>query len=228
VKEESMRKKGGLGVVLGAAAALAACAGPEKKIVDQYFTAVNAKDNQTLSSFALVAFDRKVDDWKITEAAGEERKPAALPELVQKVKDIEAQMAANKKEYNAYFLDHPQEVDQVRELLKKNAPIPARLDAHAKQWKVFTEKERDLKKALAEAKDAVEREKRHVQLSLGQVEEMEGLSGEVISKRIELALTIGGQSQPYVMTLRKYEMSGGQQVGRAMSRWYIAALEPKG
>jgi len=34
---------------------------PEKGVVDQYFNAVNAKDSQTLSSFAAVSFDKKVD-----------------------------------------------------------------------------------------------------------------------------------------------------------------------
>ena len=59
-------------VALAAVVALAgvACGHPEKSVVDQYFNAVNAKDTQTLSSFAAVTFDKKVDRWAISRSCG--------------------------------------------------------------------------------------------------------------------------------------------------------------
>jgi hypothetical protein len=212
-------------LVLVAAALLTACGGSEKKVVDQYFSALNQGDDQTLSSFAAVKFDQKVQKWSITEAGPEERVPAELPSLAKKVTDAELALSDNKKEYNKYFLDHPKEVDQVRDLLKKGAPVPASLKKYGDDWQAFTDKEKDLKRQLADAKSAVEKEKRNVALSLGQVEDVETLNGDMLTKKVGLSLTIAGEAKPYQMTLRKYEMQG--VAGKMMSRWVIYALDPK-
>lgn len=218
-----------LRIILPLALWAAACAGPEKKVVDQYFTAVNAKDNQTLSSFAVVSFEKKVDRWAITQTQPESRVPAPLPDLALKVKDGEAKLSQNKKDYMAYFNAQPTEVEQVRELLKKpGATIPPKLKPYADEWQKFTQTEKDLKRALAEAKDAVEKEKRNVMLSVGQLDDVETLKGEMVTKSLELDLTVGGQAQPYVMMLRKYELQTEGQAGRVMSRWVVHVLQPKG
>ena len=76
----------------------------DRRIVDQYFGAVNAGDNQTLTSFAMVTFKDKVDKWSVTTASPETRSPATLAGLVEKGKQLEADVAANKKEAAAYQL----------------------------------------------------------------------------------------------------------------------------
>ena len=212
-------------VVLGLT--LAGCGHPEKKVVDQYFGAVNAKDNQTISSFAVVGFDQKVDKWTIVGGSEEKREPAPLPALVKKRNEADAAVSENKKAASAYALDHIAEVDQVREAHKKGQQPPAKLQAIAAEWEKFNQKDRDLKKALAEAKDAVEKEKRNVTLSMGQSEDLESLTGEMISKDLDLGLTIGGQLKNYQMSLRKYEMSSGEKGPRVVSRWVIYNLVPK-
>ncbi len=60
------------------ALAVVACGHPEKRVVDQYFNAVNAQDNQTLSSFAAVKFDKKVDRWSIVSVSPETKAPATM------------------------------------------------------------------------------------------------------------------------------------------------------
>lgn len=219
---------GGRWIVLALALAAAACGHREQRVVDQYFGAVNAQDNQTLSSFALVGFDQKVDKWTITQEFPEQREPAPLPDLAKKQKAAGQAVADNKKAAGAYSLEHLTDVDQVRELLKRSgAKIPPKLQPIADQWEKFGKQDRELKKALAEAKDAFEKEKKNATLSVGAVEDVESLAGEMVSKQLELALTIGGQSQAYVMTLRKYEMASGGQGPRVMSRWVVASLAPK-
>lgn len=204
----------------------AACGHPEQKVVSQYFGAVNAKDEQTLSSFAVVNFDQKVDAWEITEVRPEDRVPAPLPDLVNKVKQLEAELAENKKAYNAYFLEHPSEVDQVRELLRKpDAKISAKLQQYATEWQAFTQKEKELKRSVADAKAAAEKEKKAVALSVGDVSDVESLSGEMVSKDLALNLTIEGAPKPYVMTLRKYEMQPSGTGQRLMSRWVVHSLK---
>jgi hypothetical protein len=209
------------------ALAAAACGHPEKSVVDQYFNAVNAKDTQTLSSFAAVNFDKKVDRWTIKKTIAEDKKPAPLPDLVQKSKDAEAAVAANTKAVRTWSLDHYNDLDAVREARKANKPIPPKSGEVAAKWDEFNAKDRDLKKNVAMSKDAVDKEKRSVARSIGDVDDVEALKGEVTEKQIEVDLTIGGQTQPYVMTLRKYDLKrdNGQRV---MSRWIVQNLQPQG
>ena len=60
---------------------------------------MNAEDNQTLTSFAAVKFDKKVDNWKITETLAEEQeRRRTLPDLVAEGRaKLEAALADNKK-----------------------------------------------------------------------------------------------------------------------------------
>jgi ketosteroid isomerase-like protein len=214
-------------VALGLGLTLAGCGHPEKKVVDQYFGAVNAKDNQTLSSFAAVGFDQKVDSWSIAQVSPEKRQPAPLAELVKKRNEAEAAVSDNNKAAKAFQLEHLEEVNQVREIHRKNGNVSGKLQAVAAEWDRFNQKDRDLKKAAGDAKDAVEREKRNMVLSVGQVDDSESLTGELLSKDADLVLTIGGQPKEYVMSLRKYEMSAGDKGPKLGSRWVVNGLAPK-
>jgi hypothetical protein len=220
-----MIKRGGVALAVVALAG-AACGHPEKSVVDQYFNAVNAKDTQTLSSFAATPFDKKVDRWTIKETVAEDKKPAPLPDLVQKAKEADAAVAANKKAASAYALDHYSEIDQVKDARKGPKGVPPKLAEVAAKWDEFNNKDRDLKKTVAVTKDAIDKEKRSLVRSIGEVDDAESLKGEVTDKQIEVDLTIGGQVTPYVMTLRKYDLKrdNGQRV---MSRWVIQNLQPK-
>ena len=220
-----MIKRGGVALAAVLALAGAACGHPEKSVVDQYFNAVNAKDTQTLSSFAAVTFDKKVDRWSIKKTISEDKKPAPLPDLVQKSKDADAAVAANKKAASTWSLDRFNDIEAVREARKNNKPVPAKLTEVATKWDDFNTKDRDGKKAVAVGKDAVEKEKRSMARSIGDVEDVENLKGDVNEKQIEVDLTIGGQVQPYVMTLRKYDVKrdNGQTV---RGRWVIQNLQP--
>jgi hypothetical protein len=201
-----------------------ACSGPENFVIQKYFQAVNAKDNDTLTSFALVGFDKKVDKYEIKRVVGETKEPAPLTELVKKQKEIEAQITQNKREYSAYNLDHTVEVTEVRALKKAGDPIPAKLAAVAADWDKFTEKEKELKKLLSDAKALVEKEKKSMSVSVGTVDDMEGLQGDMLQKQVELELTVGGQTTPYLMTLRKYDVKNASGI-RPTSRWIVSGLQ---
>ena len=198
---------------------------PEKGVVDQYFNAVNAKDSQTLSSFAAVSFDKKVDRWAIKDTLEEQKTDAPLPALAQKVKDLEAELAKNTKDARTYNNDHYVELDQLK-TMKRDAPVPAKLQPVKAEWDKFSTTDRDLKKAIANAKAEVEKEKRSVLRSIGQADDIESMAGEMKEKKIELDLTIDGQVKPYVMTVRKYEMKQGTGP-RVVSRWVVQELQPK-
>jgi hypothetical protein len=217
-----MRHRGSAPLAMFALAATAACSHPEKSVVDSYFNAVNARDNQTLSSFAIVSFDKKVQRWTIKKTLEETKTPVTLPDLVAKVRETEKAIADNTKAARAYNDDHFKELGDIK-ALKKGAPVPAKLQPVATEWEAFNKKDRELKKALAEAKDALEKEKRTASLSLGgAADDLEGLTGNVVTKKILLGLTIDGQERDYVMTLRKYDVKGAG----SRSRWMIQGLSP--
>jgi len=214
-------------IVLCTAVASLACGHPEQRIVDQYFNALKANDNQTLTSFAMVAFDKKVDDWKITGSVPETRSPAALPDLAKKVAELEAEAAANKKAAGTYANEHYSEIDKVKEVQKTGKPVPGGLAKVAEEWGKYNDKDRDLKKQVAQAKAALEKEKRNVTLSVGQVDDLEKLSGEMIQKQVDLDLTVAGAPKAYTMVLRKYELTGGTG-SRMVCRWVVQDIKPKG
>ena len=218
-----------LSVALGLAIAGLACSSTETNVVNQYFTALRANDQGTLTSFAMVAFDQQVDDFKVVSVGPETKTPATLPDLVKKAAEIEAQQKANEKEYRAWGNDlavYPK-LEKAREVRSKGGKMPSDLQGIADKFDGYQAKDRELKKAVADAKAAVEREKRNAALSVGQSDDIETLTGEVVSKDVDLNLTIGGQAKPYVMTLRKYELTGATGT-RMVARWVVESLVPKG
>lgn len=213
--------------IVGLALATGSCAPPEKSVVDNYFRAIIANDNQTLSSFAVVKFDKQVESWSIAEVGPEVRSPATLPDLAKKVTDAKTALDQARREYNNYFNEHPTEVGEARELLKDEQPIPRKLEEVAAEVQSFSERIKEATSASGAAKDELAREKKLVQLSVGDVANIETLEGEQVEKRVDLAVTIEGQSQNYVMTLRRYQLEAGESAARMMSRWLVYDLTPQ-
>lgn len=215
-------------IVLGAALLAAACSPPEKRIVDQYFNAVNAEDTQTLSSFAAYRFPTKVQSWKIVSVGDETKETAPLPGLVKAAAAAETAVDKNKRDAQLWAgdLEVYKQIDEVKEARKKGAALAPRLAAVAQKYDDYGAKEKELKRAHAQAREAVELEKRYVALSVGQVDDIETTEAEMLTKQVELALTQDGQTKPHVMSLRKYTLSGGTGQ-RVISRWVVMKIDPK-
>lgn len=207
-----------------AVAVLGVACGGSDQTVDQYFNALKAKDNQTLSSFSAVIFDKPVDSWKVTKVGEEQRTPVTVAELAGKVKDLEAQVAKNTKDARA-TLDAGK-VDEVKALRRAGKPVPAGLQAAAAEFDKFNHADTDLKKQHSQAKDALEKERRQMTLSVGPVDNLEGVNGDVVTKQVELDLTLKDEKPaPYVMTLRRYELK--RDGPRAVSRWVVQDIKPR-
>ena len=209
------------------AAAAASCGGGEKKVVDNYFNAVRAKDNQTMSSFAAIDFNEPVTAWKVQSSREEAPVPATLPQLSTRMRELEAEVAANKKAAGAYSLQKFADIQKVNELKQKGSPIPPALSAVASEWDKFNQKDRELKKQLSAAKQELDKEKRSARLSVGDLEDLDSLQGQVQTKHVDVEVTANGQTKPYVMTLRKYDLKREAGGPRPMSRWIIQDLKPK-
>ena len=219
-----------LAMALGLAVAAIACGGGESGVVDRYFSALNADDTATLSSFAAVRFDKKVDAWKVVSVGPENRGPATLPDLVAKHQELAAALAENLKEYRAWGNDleiYPK-LERVKTLRTEEKDIPGNLQEIAETYDVFDAKNKELREQVADAKRAVDAETRNTQLSVGMLDNLETLAGEVVSNTVDVDLTVDGQVQSYVMGLRRYELASETPGMRIVSRWVVASLDPKG
>ena len=218
-------------VAFTAAAALAAftaaCGNQETQVIENFFRAVQAKDNQTISSFAVVQFDQEVKSWKVKSVGEEQRSPAPLPALAKALKEADDAVAQNKKDASAYFNAHPLEVDKVKPLVESGGKIPANLQKTADDWKKFSDQDHALKDKAGEAKQASDREKRLVTMSTGQAGEADTLTGDVITKTAVVDIESGGDVKPYAIQLRKYEIAAAGQTAKVMSRWLIQSITPQ-
>lgn len=222
-----MQRSVGTGIFLAAALALAGCGHPEQRVVDQYFGAVNAGDNQTLTSFAAVRFDKKVEKWKIVAVSPEATVEAPLPGLAKAFVDAQATYEAEKKQITRLANENYADYQQVNEAEKKGTKVPANLQDMHDKLEAWKKRDRELKQLIMSSKAAADAERRIAQLSMGSnVEGIDSVPADMASKDVELLLTVAGQPEAWVMHLKKYtpKESSGQRV---ISRWAIAGLDPK-
>lgn len=214
--------------VLALAIAAAACSPPEKRIVDQYFNALAQQDTQTLSSFAAVKFDKKVQSWTVASVSEETKEPAPLPALLKALEAAEEAVNTNKREAQIWSNNTEiyKQIDQIKELRKRNAAVAPALQAVAQKYDEFSRKDHELKRSVGEARSAFDAEKRLVALSVGNVDGSEKSVGDMQTKTVDLTLSIDGQPANYIMTLRRYNLTGDAP-GRMVSRWIVQKLDPK-
>ena len=218
-------------VAFTTAAALAAfttaCGNQETQVIENFFRAIQAKDNQTVSSFSMVHFDQEVKSWKVKSVGEEQRIPAPLASLAKTLKEADEAVAENKKDASAYFNAHPLEVDKVKPIVESGGKVPANLQKTADDWKRFTDLDHERKDKAAAAKQAYEREKRLVTMSTGQAGAADSLAGDLITKTASVEIEAGGDVKLYSIQLRKYDVAPAGQTAKVMSRWLIQSITPQ-
>jgi len=217
----------GTGLALAAALTLAACGHREQRVVDQYFGALNADDNQTLAGFATFKLDRKVEKWRIVSASDETSIKAPLPDLVQTATTTQTTYDEEKKTMQRMALEDYNSYSQAQEILKKGSKPPANLQNMVGKLEAWAKRERELKHQIAEARTAADTERRTVVLSVGpDLKDIDTLEAEQINKTLELALTLDGQEQAWTMHLRRYKLKA-ETAQRVVTRWVVQSLQKK-
>lgn len=218
----------GFSVVTALTAFAIACGTPEGQVIDNFFRAVQAKDSQTVTSFSMVPFDQAVKSWKVKSVSEEQRVPAPLGSLAAARTAAEEAEAQNKKDAGAYFNAHPLEVDKVKPLVETGAAVPKNLQTTANDWKKFNDADKELKTKSSEAKQAYDRERRLVLMSVGQAGNPDALAGDLITKTATVEVDADGGVKTYSIQLRKYDVApGGQAAKKVMSRWLIQSITPQ-
>ncbi len=212
---------------IAVAAFTIACGNQETQVIENFFRAVKAKDNQTVTSFSMVQFDQDVKSWKVKSVGEEQRSPAPLSGLAAALKSADEAAAQNKKDAGAYFNAHPLEVDKVKPLVESGGAVPKNLQKTAEDWKRFNDADKELKAKAAAAKQAYEREKRLVTMSTGQAGVSDSLQGDLITKVAQVEVEAGGDVKTYAIQLRKYDVAPAGQTAKIMSRWLIQSITPQ-
>lgn len=221
------RRSGRRLMLVAAATLLVACGHPEQRVVDQYFGAINAGDDSTLLSFAAYKFEKKAERWKIVSTGPETTVEAPLPGLVKQAADAQAEHDAKKKDMQRYANEHYNDYEAVKQAQGKGAKVPPNLQEMATRLDEWSKTERELKKRIADARAAADAERRLMKLSTsGDDKDLDSLPADLLTKDLELTLTVNAQEEPWVMHLRRYnpKQSGGP---RLISRWVVQAMEPK-
>jgi hypothetical protein len=197
-----MSRRGTLLAAVAVGLVASACGRPEKVVITKYFEAVNQQDS----------------------VVEEQDTPAPLAELLEAQKKADASVTEHRRKIMDYNIRHTADVDAVKELRKAGKPIPAKLESVGRAWEEFVQKDREVKRAAAEAKARVDAEKQIMTLSMNQFDDT--VTGTMHTSAIELELTISGQQQPYLMTLRQYKVQTPAGY-KPMSRWIVVSLAPK-
>ncbi len=209
------------------AALTLACGSQEGQVIENFFRATKAKDNQTVTSFSMVQFDQEVIDWKVKSVGEEQRAPAPLAAMAAAHLAAEEAAAENKKDEGAYFNTHPLEVDKVKTLLENGGPIPANLQKTAADWKKFIDADKDLKEKVDETQKVYDREKRLVTMSTGKAGDVDTLVGDVLTRTATVEVETPGGTKTHSIQIRKYEVTAGGKGAKLMSRWLIQSITPQ-
>ena len=210
---------------LAALVALQGCGLPQQRVVDQYFGAVNAGDDATLGSFSAYKFGKKVAAWKVVSAEDERTTDAPLPALAQRQADAQKKYDTQRKEMQDYATGHADEYEAAKNLKSGTKP-PAQLAEMAGRLEAWGKTERELKREIAEAKDAADVERKLVKLSWGaDAADLDTAQAELVSRDLTLQLNVDGQQQLWIMHVRKYNPK--QTAGRGISRWVVQGMERK-
>jgi hypothetical protein len=104
--------------------------------------------------------------------------------------------------------------------------VPANLQASAAAFDKATHQDGELKKQLAQTKAELEKERRAMTKSVGQLDSVDGITGQVLSKTVDVDLSMKDEKPaPYVMTLRRYELQ--REGPRSVSRWVVTDIKPR-
>src|SRR4029079_2657154 len=99
------------------------------------------------------------------------------------------------KTRDTYNLEHYSDLQGVKEARDKGQPVPAKFAEAAKFWDENKAKELELKKAAALAHDTADKERRIVVKSVGDLPDLDSLTGDVKTKKLTVTVTGDGQSQ---------------------------------
>jgi len=226
-------------VLLFVVAFAAACSGPpEEPILQRFFRASAARDNTTLSNFAVVAFEPKTDGtistFTITNVTPDRTEPFRTKELAKAYEDVQAAERKFTDEKLVYQNANVPALNRVLAAEFGKKPVETKDLGVQAEWNKWREQTQAWSKKIAEAKAALADSRVVPEVSLAslppeQVPDLVKADGEVTSKDVTIDATVrtpDGKSEPrtLVITLSQARLKGATPEGLA-GRWVIASIK---
>lgn len=218
------------GILYFCVSLLAACAGAENEVLRKFFLAVNTEDQGTLAGISRVALREKVDQWEVVDVLAESTEPFSLPLLRKERFEVATTRDSRYMVYNRFRNEHYEELKQIESRLAEDPDyeFSGRLAEVQREWQEFRREQQELKATLDALDMTIEPETILAKLSLVPEMNVETLSGEVQNKEVLVRITyVGGETKEHVFTLKKYLLRPSDAESPALSRWIIAAIEPR-
>ena len=209
-------------------ASLWACGSPKQSTVDQFFRAAQTNDHATLSYMSAVGPPGDVESWKVVEVSSRSTEPFALPELLAKLQVAEAERDAAREERKKYFNDQEDALSRIIPKLRKDAEYKFRgkLGAIQEEWLKMLEDRKEKEQVFQELKRAADAETKLVTKSVVRQMDVGKLEGDIEVTKMLMDLKLqDGDTLPYAVTLRKYDLSDPESDRVEPARWVIADIE---
>jgi hypothetical protein len=220
----------------------AACSGPpEESILQRFFRASMARDNTTLSNFAIVDFEPKTDgtisSFKITNVTPERVEPLRTKELAKAYADVQEAERKFTDEKLVYQNANVPAINRVLRAEFEKKPVTGKDLVVQAEWNSWRERTQQWSKKVAEAKAQLADSRPVAEVSLGslppeQVPDLVKADGEIISKDVTIEAVVrlpDGKTEPrtLVITMARARLKGATPEG-LLGRWVIAGIKNAG
>ena len=218
-------------------AGMACSAGPEKPILNQFFTASRLRDNTSLQSFATVAFDPRtqgsVSGFEITSVSPEQRKPLNVKALAEALDRAKAEDTEYSKRKDEYYAANQEAIGRALKAERANAKLKGKDAEVQAAWVKFREEGTQVSKKISEAKTKLATESAIVALSFSDQRnpvDYKKYDGDLATKDVTISATVrqpNGQStqKPLVVTMQRAVLKATPEIS---GRWIITNVKESG
>lgn len=214
-------------MVVGISFVLVACGSPEQTLIRRYLDAVKMNDKDTMSKMAYQPVKILFKKWKIESVTEPVEEPLKLKDLAAKLVDLKDQLEKAQEKAAEAQID----LEDYQKLYDK---WPAwRKRAKKKEYEAkkaaFEEAKNEFLKIQSEYKNVqaeLNKEKRLLSLSVGDIQNVENMDGKVLTKTLILSgITPDGNTKKYKVTLKRYIISKPGTNITIRGRWVILTFE---
>jgi hypothetical protein len=225
-------KRGGLWAWATLAGAILTCAGPEEKLVSQFFTATREKDLAMLAETSVVGFPvAAVHSWKV-EGLTEERQEVFLINALQKKLDrARRARARHHRALRRFRREHKSTLAQFRSQMNAQPDFTAQGENEElfSTWQKMEKADRLSKSRLDSVRQKVELERKGARKSMNTWTPVDEFDGNVTVRDVLVSVDAGdGETIDYLLTLKKYTLEHKKEKKRPEARWILTEIQERG
>ena len=219
------------GRALGASLTLVAlfavsCSEPERQVVDSFFAAIEARNENAQKAVSIVPFPGKVRSWEIVEIGEETVEPFALPELQEKVEELSEERRKVKERNDAFVEEHKSAFEKYEAKTKEDPDyaFEGEMADFQQEWEKLRGEQEKLDHTEIDLMKQVEHLRTAAGLSVN-YKVKEGFQGEVRKKIVKVKVGDGSADKTYALTLQKFSLVNEKKNINPIGRWVITEIQ---